>query len=703
MNNNSKYNNVSDLLEVYCRYAEYVRRLENILHSFSKEVFALTKFKSEFGIDMAQCESFPWALRVADKDERQAFENFVGNKIEDNYGNYCHVSLRYTDAGKGNGEILGVPQHMKFQAEFLSLPGLFERYTAVYEPDTLLKNAQFIIDGRHCVFYRKDCGDITLDKAFQSQDFAEQFRSVLNITAVQDGYDDVIKHEAAIIAESYASGYLHPLETIILNTLGRMAETSRSVLRHLYQNRDGFASAEADGLIPSAERFGDYMNIRNLLHHQNDTLTRFGYFIHNDNAHDSHEYFLTSYRKLCSGRLTDRAKAYVGVLDDLRPLVQRFHPNLLSREKNESNSKFIDRIKTFKNQQPEQTPIIELNYQYKNEKSQKLLKNLRKLFSDVRIIDNPEEVFDGLDEKLHAYDNLNFYQQTYQELEANMSFYCLTHGKNMVAMKAVNFLRENGIIDGQTVDKLKKFRELRNALSHQYFSSELTEKLQANMDDFIETTATVGKTIAEKTPESRWLKDAIFRFTHKDGKVVDVDFGHKKIVNIMFSRYNEKNGSPAKVQPSLSRKISRLKDGTVLDYDTRKIVFADKSSLYLNSDEHYCLVLRNATTKSTAKLLLDKNMAVKQYIAGGKSVPVSRGDVLRAVSAYTVMIDAKGRLSKYSYSDSSNVRKTVEFSAAGEHNVKLTDGTVLSLKNGLPEIRENNKISMPSAKKNGRE
>ena len=75
-----------------------------------------------------------------------------------------------------------------------------------------------------------------------------------------------------------------------------------------------------------------------------------------------------------------------------------------------------------------------------------------KLFPEALVVDNPKVKYADLQEELSGYNNLDAFLQASQGLEGYMSFYCLTHGKNLTAMKAVNFLKAKNVIDETTAE-----------------------------------------------------------------------------------------------------------------------------------------------------------------------------------------------------------------------------------------------------------
>lgn len=671
----------------YGQYAAYVRKFDDVLHNVPKEVFANAKFKEEFGCDIVQLKMFPWVFSKANSGEKEDFENLLQNENPQNYDDCCYVGLSQITAGdERKGEFVAVPHGMGYKAEFFSFPNPIERYSALYFSKTPLKDTKFIIDGDVRCIYTPECGNMTLGEAFETPDFRIKFASMLNIVSGGIDFDNGKQDITKIVTESLASEYLKPMEATIVKVMARMAEAGRDFLQTSYDKENVFISAERNGMIASAERFRDYINIRNLLHHQNDSLTQFGYFFPSQTNVERREAYLASYRRVYDKNLFGRAQSYITVLKDFRGLLQKIYPNFLSRQEQESNSKFVARLKDYVRKNPEQKLIVELNYPYKNDKSTQLQKNVMKLFPEALVLDNPKVKYTDLQAELVGYSNLDAFLQASQGLEGYMSFYCLTHGKNLTAMKAVNFLKAKNVIDETTAEKLKNFRDLRNRLSHQFFTTELAETLQSNMPDFQNLVVQVGQNIRANMPKIKNPEGNIFYFTHLDGKVVGVDFGDRRIIGVKYPEGNkEKNLEPQ----NLKEKVQKLTDGTVIDGEKQKVVLGNKAVLYYNSDEHYSLILQDNQGKDV-KFLTDKNFVVKAYVNNGKNIAVSRGDMIK-IGAFTVALDNRGRLARYSYKNENQAKQNVVFDAF-QKTITTEGGYVLGLNDNtcslLPDLKK---------------
>ena len=675
MLNEKQLKSKRDLLMAYGQYAAYVRKFDDVLHNVPKEVFANAKFREEFGCDIVQLKMFPWVFSQANSGEKEDFENLLQNENPQNYDDCCYVSLNQITTGGGRkGDFVAVPYGMGYKAEFFSFPNPVERYSSLYFSKTLLKDTKFIIDGDIRCVYTPECGEMTLGEAFETPDFRIKFASMLNIVSGGIDFENENQDITKIVTESLASDYLKPMEATIVKVMARMAEAGRDFLQENYKQEDVFGSAEKNGMIASAERFKDYINIRNLLHHQNDSLTQFGYFFPSQTNAERREAYLASYRRVYGKNLFGRAQSYITVLKDFRGLLQKIYPNFLSRQEQESNSKFVARLKDYARKNPEQKLVVELNYPYKNDKSEQLLKNVMKLFPEALVVDNPKVKYADLQEELSGYNNLDAFLQASQGLEGYMSFYCLTHGKNLTAMKAVNFLKAKNVIDETTAEKLKNFRDLRNRLSHQFFTTELAETLQSNMPDFQNLVVQVGQNIRANMPKIKNPEGNIFYFTHADGKVVGVDFGDRRIISV---KYPEKIEEKIPETQGLKGKVQKLTDGTIIDAEKQKVVLGNKAVLYYNSDKHYSLILQDSQGKDV-KFLMDKNFVVKTYVNNGKSIGVSRGDMIK-IGAFMVALDSRGRLARYSYKNENQAKQSVLFDSF-QKTITTEGGLVLGLK-----------------------
>jgi len=693
MQNNNDTNPESDLLIAYSRYVAYVRKLEEIVYHYSKADLMSLDFLREYGVEINQIKThtFPWNINLTNDNEKQLFEQISVVDYDEYNLPYAFVGVDYTfEDKKDRKSFISLPSVLQSHSDVVLLPDLYEHFIVAYKNDAKLKDTSFIIDGQYKVDYNWDCGDIKLQDAVSSIEFLEKLKTVIALTASLDKYKETFDYKAfSIISEGLASRYVKPLETVILNSLARVSEISRSVLQNKFSVKT-FKDAEKHNLITSAARFDDYINIRHLLHHQFDGLSGFGYFSYGKQTSltDKRWRYLQSYAKICGGKMFDRVKAYIDSIDDFRPLVQRLYPNLLSRNKNESNSKFITRIKDYKNQNSNDRLIIELNYWSKDSNNLKLMKTVNKLFPEANIIDAPNTGFDTLSKELDDYALLTSFLKNTNDLEGYMSFACLSYGQNLLAKKATKFLEEKNVIDRKTSEKLQKYRIMRNKLSHELFTAKQAENLKSSLDDFLQTYTLVVDNIEKNIPEGVQTEVGIFRFTHGDGLVVDIDFDNRKILSI-----KDKDGNNLK--PKIEEKERRLNpyfsDGTYIDYKKQQVIFYDNSILNFKSDNLYCLTINNPHSRQTANILMDKKFKVKKYILNGREISVSKGDIRSDVSSYIIRFDKNKHLEKIIHKTSDNERKSLNFCDGNNSYIVLTDGKKIDCSTGTPDVMVNYK------------
>jgi len=697
MQNNDYINKekANDLLVAYSRYVAYVRKLEEIIYTYSKDDLMSLNFVKEYSVDLGQLKtrSFPWNMAVATEKEKQLFEQISVSDFDEYNLPYAYIGVDYTfNDNDDKKSFISLPSVLQSHSDVVFLPDLYEHFIVAYKKDAKLKDTSFIIAGKYVINYNWDCGDISLEEAMSSVEFLERLKSMISLTASLDKYKEVFDNNAySIVAEGLASRYVRPIETVILNSLARTAELSRSVLINKFASKTVFRDAEQNNLISSADKFEDYINIRHLLHHQFDGLNGFGHFSYGKQSvvKDKRQKYLDSYTKLCGGKMFDRVRAYIDVIDDFRQLVQHFHPNLLARNKNESNSKFVKRIKDYKANNPlEDNLIIELNYSTKNDNNLKLMKTINKLFPEAKIIDTPKTGFDSLSKELDNYAVLTDFLKLSNDLDGYMSFACLSYGKNLVTKDAVKFLEEKHVINKETSEKLHMYRIIRNKLSHELFSAERADRLRVTMGDFLQTYNFLVDTINQTVPEGVQIQPGIFCFTHKDGLKVTINFDKRKILSVI-----DKDGqSCIPVQRDQERRLNPyFNDGTYIDYKKQQIVFNENSVLRFNSDDNYCLTINNSKTGQTVNILMDKKFKVKKYILNGREIAVSKGDVRSDVSSYIIRFDKNKHLEKVIQKVSNNERKSLGFRDGNNSYITLTDGQKIDCRSGVPEVMVNYK------------
>ena len=77
---------------------------------------------------------------------------------------------------------------------------------------------------------------------------------------------------------------------------------------------------------------------------------------------------MESYRQYCSGGFVERINTYVEATEIFKPLIEGLIPNMFIRQKQESNSKFLQRIKEYAKSNPNTQIFVETSYSYKDKK-----------------------------------------------------------------------------------------------------------------------------------------------------------------------------------------------------------------------------------------------------------------------------------------------------------------------------------------------
>ena len=683
--------NKGNLLAAYSRYSSYVRKIEAYVRERSKISLAGYKFYTEYGKFFDEMEQIPWKLSAASDEERKAFDDLLEGCAK-NIPEACYISVKYNfDNPHTKGCFDSLPDGLQTGSDILMFPNLYEYYLAAFEKNAMLRDTPFIIDGRMKIKYNAELfgdGDLTVAEAFDSVDFCEKFKSMLYTATLLDKCKDENPRLDLIHNEAFASRFVQPLETIILNAMARNAEISRDIISDIYKSKKSIRKAEENGLIPSAQNLRNYLKIRHLIHHQCDSLGAYAGFTTSlsETRKNQRNEYLKIYQQLFDKDLFGRLDTYVEIMDDFRPLVQHFYPNFISRKKDESVSKFISRIKDYHRKNPDDNLILELNYDSKNSKSDQMMKNIKKLFPEASIIDNPEVKIETIFGEMENYSRLNTYLHTYQEMENLLGLYSLAHGVSVSTLDSVKLMVQKQDLDKSFYDKIVKIRAKRNKLSHNYFTSEMAEMFTSDTSELTDVYTKINSVVA-KLPKGTLVEGNIYKFTHPDGKVVNVDFAERKIIRTDIVQRLEKNKNKTLETDKTNANTLSLPDGTHINYDSRKMVFADKSILYFNSPQHFSLVINDNISGKNAKLLLDlDDFTVKKFIYKGRPIAFTPGDVLNHVPNYIVRTDRFGRLSSVIHKTQSGVKHTTQFNANKRPSICLPDGTVLDMFYGKPEV-----------------
>lgn len=700
-----------NLLAVYKDYISLVRNLEYIVKRYRPSLLAGYQIQHTYG---NKVDENPWRVENITDEEKKLYLSFVNNEVLPENKHYCfvsidHTSLKFKNIGKG---IISTPESYDVTTNSQSLPTRIERYVATYPKKTTLKEAEFLIAGRWKMKYLYETNGQSLKEALDDEVIEKRFRSMMDVLTLlpedKSRYSERELMDAQ--TEAMASTLINPFENVLLSSLTSLSEESNKIIKKLLVSRAGdnyIFQAEKEGLIPSAAAFQDYQNIRHLMHHQWDTLDGLGKFNNIENVkNDSvrHRY-LDSYGRLCDKSLVERVKSYTEVARNMSKLVATMNPNLLVREENESNSKFINRAKQYVKDHPNTPIMLETNYTADADKKEALTKNIQKVLPQAEIIDACAMDIDSFLERISVYLYRKNYLEIFQQVENRLSQHCLFYGKNIPPSASLSYFRNCKLISAEEAERWSEYKQLRNDLSHGYLNEELKQRLEKLFPDFMGDAFTLSERVEAQSPVVSLLHDNIYRARHANGKIVDIDYASKKIVNIEYPTPNitknetkteDKKKSPptAPTYPNAKKVYieeyangisigvnktditsCRLPSGVMVDLVHKNMSYPDGSRLYFNSGEHNCLTL-----KGGIKLMTDKKMKVQNYINKGKSVTLSKNENLKFPNGHGISIDKKGNWEKEEFVGSKGkvVKVNMEVNEQGV-SLRFNDNTTLSI------------------------
>ena len=498
---------------------------------------------------------------------------------------------------------------------------------------------------------------------------------------------------------------MSPYENILLSTLSTLTDETHNIVREILQKKhpDNYLNKAEDlGFIKSSLEFQDLLNIRHLLHHQFETLDGYGRFINGENNQNKsiRTRYMESYQRLCEGTFYERVARYIKTANGFKPLVETLVPNIFIRAKEESNNKFIQRVKEYASTHKNQTIYIDTTYPFKEKKKEALIKALKKLVPNVEIIDNIEEGnIDAFSVRIDNYLDRCKYLELFQVIEHRIGEYCLFEGDKCPPHQGWARLANKRILTPQEAEKWNQYKTLRNDLSHKYLSDDLLEKLRETLPLLVEETINLSSRLDELKPEVTVGENNIFTITHKDGRIIEVDFENKEILSI-----NDNNGNKLKTKRvSIPRgrfteeypngtKISlkgaeiqaiTLPNGSTIDVQKGRLYVSDDTKFFIDNDKCY-LVTPNA------KLILDTDFKLISYIEKQRRINVGNNEIIKPSPNHTIIIDEKGYFKSIEYG---NGKKYAHVTLKKQKNgflASFSDGTKWSKTDTDSIITHNN-------------
>lgn len=703
----------ADIFATFREYVSLVTNLESILNK--NKVSGLAQLSSQKYYNK---EGSCWDIAVAAPQEKERYKNFVNQGQTEIMPKEAYISLNLTSPKHQNDEagILAVPNSYEFFCGGHSLPHRIERYVLAAPKDETLEDLKITVDGKYTISYKGKDDKIKLMDALRDHDF--EMNLMIALDTISIFFENAVANDADITKkaeiEALATAATAPVENILLDALSLMAEESNKIIKKIMGKRVGssyLAQAEKEELLPSALAVQDYLNIRHLLHHQWDTLDNMGKFNETEVIKNAsvRQRFLDSYARLCDKPIKERIKAYSDASAYFLPLVMVLNENIIKREEQESNNAFLKRLENFALSRKDKTVFVITGYD-NEEKKQSLANHASKLYPDVQFqfIDkiDQENNMDSLNELVKNYQERRQFIDIFQDMEYRITQYCLYLGKNYTPVIAWDFVRRGNVINMEEAKRWAEYKKLRNDLSHRYMDKSLNAMITEMMPQFIADALKLKKEIEKRTPVVHHIQNNVYRATHANGLVVDIDFANKKVLSITNAKgqirkpvyksdpqtqkkhiYTEEYANTTSITMAGTDIVScRINTGLTISKEKKYIRYPNGVSIYLDSPENIYL-----TTLNSEKIIMDKNFKVQKYISRGRSINFHRKENSTLGNGHQVSIGTYGEISKDTWVNKENKKIQSSYHKAGNTlYFEYSDGTRIEVTPETMKIFHNN-------------
>ncbi len=697
---------IEELTAIYDDYLYYVREYEKALQSSSMErlvCFQMDKLCEDGNYD------FPWEIKPLSFYERKQFDDFVDEKIHTNTGK-VYVTLQRTNPEENHGRVIEyIPQSYAVNLMDMPLPSAIERYVVVSPRDAKVGETEFYIDGFYKAAYSGEGDKEQLVSVFlDDEQKRAELRILINLVEIlrknQYAIDSRFKGYAM---GAYAAEATVVYENNILELLGSFAEKLQSICRKRYGITDGrevFDLAQNEGLIDSTENFRDYVNIRNLMRHQWDTMDELGYFnaMRASRNAEVRGKYAKSYLKLCDKTIVQRMKSYVDVLHQMQQIVYKINPQRLIRGNSESNSSFAARLKSLYRQNPQQPLTVELNYPLISDKYRALNRNLHKIVPQIEILDDFSRKSDDLKQMDDDYNLRTWFLHTYHSLECRLMTYCITRGRDLQKREAWEYLKTMNILTPQECETWQNYSTMRNMLSHNYFNSGLRQRLRNMEDKYLEDINSLTGKMLNISPTIAWLQKGVYEYTHKDGLVVKLDFvNHQMLyagrpepqpqvkvmgkIDLTDAKLADRKANKSQKEKYANgveytienNKITEVKlpCGISVNLDKRRVIWETGTALHTNAEKF------NVLQTTNYKLITDKDFRVTEFMEKNKKQPVRGGDTILMDYRHRAVLDSGYHIKEFKFrnADGKTELTTFNHNKDGLHILALPDGTNIAL------------------------
>ncbi len=677
---------IDELIAIYEDFLYLARAHESVMQLASIEDLACSQLESMH----PDAPKISWQIMPMSPQDRQDFVNFVNNdEYEDE--NRAYVILHHIKQHENNGYFknFAIPPYTVTSLN-MQLPFNLERCTVIYTPTSELGKTDFFVDGIYKMKYidKENANMPLLDFIYNNDMLGEFSINIAQVDALWQNKDATEKSYNRMYLNIYAAEQVVANENIILELLGSFAEKLLVVCREIYDTADSDAAlkqAESDGLIPSADNFKDYVNIRNFMRHQLDTLDELGFF-DADKANKNkiiRSTYVESYLKICDKTPIYRMKAYIDVLHQMQHVMRKICPNRLIRDTSESNNKFFQRVRTAYANPDAMCPGVELNHPIASDKYKSLNRNLRKIIPTINIVDD-FPLSHGRDIGIDYYGNRSRFLNTFHASDCIVMRHCMTRGRNLRSYEAWQHIKKLGLLSPQESKTWQDYAVLRNKLSHNYFSKELRNLLLSKEEQFLQDAQVLMNTLISVGPDVTKLRDGVYEYAHKDGLVAHLDFKNHKILyqnrpSIENCKYTFPNGMEIGVYNGLVTNV-KLPNGIIINLQTQTINWDEHTMWHTIKD---CV---NVLQTARSKIYTGPDLRVTKYMECGSKIPFGKGDSILIDRRHHVALDSMCRIKEFKFKNTANVSISTTFSHTkdGCNLISFMDGTtVTQSENGM--------------------
>ncbi len=688
-------NRIDELTAIYDDYLYIAREHEKLLQKVSIEDLAYAQM-IRMHPDSA---AFAWQEYPLTAQEKREFLDFINDDVSTDE-NRAYVILNHIKPDENNGysKNFAIPPYTLTSVN-VQLPSSIERITVIYPPDAKIGNTTFYIDGFYKANYTEPkAKDMSMGDFIYDQDMLMELGIMINLTDVfrRNGYNIKEYSFRRSSLSVYAAESVATNENVILELLGSFAEKLLVVCRDIYHLNDTHATfkrAQSEGLILSTEDFQDYVNIRNFMRHQWDTLEELGFFsaAKSEKNQTVRDVFVKSYLKHFDKTLMYRMKSYIDALHQMQQVIRKLNPNRIIREPGESNTKFVSRVRAVYQKKLDKYPSVELNQPLASDKYASLNKNLRKLVPNVDISDE-FETSHGQHIRIDDYNNRSQFLQIFHATECMVMRHCVTRGFNLRSHEAWEYMANLGVISGQEYTTWQKYAHLRNLLSHNHFNANLRAQLFAVEAKFLNDAQYLMNKIVKAGPDVKKIEKSVYEYRHNDGLIVRLDYNNHRIINV--SRLSEpvpeiKATERRIIKPSGHEKFPngmefdvqnckitnvKLPNGININLESQTINWDKQTSWTVNDDG----IILLQTEKS--RVSINPDLRVTEYMERNRRLPIGRGDSVRVDNRHNMVLDSACRIKEFKFKNSDNAILRTEFmhTRDGKNIIRFADGTTIT-------------------------